>query len=103
MGLLNRTYDTDATFDPRGQKTHWERFAYYIKSLNDHSDKDTQYKVLYLARHGEGYHNVAQAYYGSECCAVRAVAIALRRHRLTLRLVLLVSAARQWDRVLVGR
>ena len=74
MGLIHSTYDTDAAFDPHGQKAAWERFANYVKSLNDRSDADTQYKVLYLARHGEGYHNTAQAYYGSECWNVSAAA-----------------------------
>lgn len=95
MGLINRTYDTDAAFDPYGQKTDWERFAYYVKNLNERSDAGTQYKVLYLGRHGEGYHNAAQAYYGSECWDVRTVVIALHRHRLIHKLVLLVPTARE--------
>jgi len=70
MGLLNRSYVTDASFDPSGQKTQWERFANYVQSLNAKgSSPNAKYKVLFLARHGEAYHNVAQTYYGScwEC------------------------------------
>lgn len=70
MGLLNRTYDSDAAFDPAGQRTQWERFAHYVKTLNDESGPDVRYKVLYMARHGEAYHNVAQMYYGSGCWEV---------------------------------
>jgi len=67
MGLINRSYETDAAFDPSGQKTQWERFAYHVKSLNERASPGTQYKVLYLARHGEGYHNIALSYYGTDC------------------------------------
>lgn len=30
------------------------------------ADAYTTYKVVYLARHGEGYHNTAERKYGSE-------------------------------------
>ncbi|KAI2464047.1 phosphoglycerate mutase-like protein [Annulohypoxylon bovei var. microspora] len=64
-GLINRTYPTDDKFDPANEKTQWERFAYYVNTLNQDSDKNTQYKVLFMARHGEGYHNAAETYYGT--------------------------------------
>lgn len=37
----------------------------HVASLNSASSADTQYKVLFIGRHGEGYHNVAQDYYGT--------------------------------------
>ncbi|KAJ8130526.1 hypothetical protein O1611_g3102 [Lasiodiplodia mahajangana] len=64
-GLINRTYPTDRQFDRSGKKTQWERFEYYVNTLNRNADKDTQYKVLFMARHGEGYHNAAESYYGT--------------------------------------
>ncbi|KAI0894661.1 phosphoglycerate mutase-like protein [Annulohypoxylon nitens] len=64
-GLINRTYPTDDEFDPANKKTQWERFAYYVNTLNRDCDKNTQYKVLFMARHGEGYHNAAESYYGT--------------------------------------
>ncbi|KAK1759839.1 Phosphomutase-like protein 3 [Echria macrotheca] len=67
FGLLNRTYETDASFDPSGQKTQWERFANYVAGLNKDAAPGVSYKVLYMARHGEGYHNVAQTFYGADC------------------------------------
>ncbi|KAF2186003.1 phosphoglycerate mutase-like protein [Zopfia rhizophila CBS 207.26] len=67
MGLLNRTYDSDTSFDSGSRKTQWERFAHYVRNLNEGSNRNIQYKVLYLARHGESYHNVAQSYYGADC------------------------------------
>ncbi|KAK2759908.1 hypothetical protein FQN54_002642 [Arachnomyces sp. PD_36] len=66
FGLINQTYDADATFDPRGEKTQWERFEHQVRSLNEGCDHDTQYKVLYMGRHGEGHHNVAEEFYGTE-------------------------------------
>ncbi|KAL7622396.1 putative phosphoglycerate mutase pmu1 [Parahypoxylon ruwenzoriense] len=64
-GLIERPYPTDNKFDPNGKKTQWERFAYYVNTLNRDCDKNTQYKVLFMARHGEGYHNAAESYYGT--------------------------------------
>ncbi|KKA18373.1 Phosphoglycerate mutase family protein [Rasamsonia emersonii CBS 393.64] len=66
FGLINRTYDTDAEFDPHGEKTQWERFEYKVRSLNREADDKTQYKVLFMGRHGQGYHNVAESFYGTE-------------------------------------
>ncbi|KAH7055597.1 phosphoglycerate mutase [Macrophomina phaseolina] len=65
LGLINRTYTTDASFDPTGKKTQWERFAHYVSELNRNASANVQYKVLIMGRHGEGYHNVAESYYGT--------------------------------------
>ncbi|KLT44325.1 phosphoglycerate mutase-like protein [Cutaneotrichosporon oleaginosum] len=43
----------------------WLRFTEHITRLNKHADAHTTYKVLYVARHGEGTHNVAEAHYGT--------------------------------------
>lgn len=65
LGLINRTYPTDDSFDPSGKKTQWERFANYVSSLNSNAASNEQYKVLIMGRHGEGFHNVAESYYGT--------------------------------------
>jgi len=65
LGLINRTYPTDGHFDPRGTKTQWQRLEHYVNDLNKNCDDSEDYKVLYLGRHGEGYHNVAEAFYGT--------------------------------------
>ncbi|KAI1815948.1 phosphoglycerate mutase-like protein [Poronia punctata] len=65
FGLINRPYSTDGKFDPHRNKTQWQRFEHYVETLNAKAGKDTQYKVLFLARHGEGYHNIAESYYGT--------------------------------------
>ncbi|KAI0503421.1 phosphoglycerate mutase-like protein [Xylaria bambusicola] len=64
-GLLDRSYITDKEFDPNSKKTQWQRFEHYVDTLNRKAEKNTQYKVLFMARHGEGYHNAAESYYGT--------------------------------------
>ncbi|TGJ80598.1 hypothetical protein E0Z10_g8157 [Xylaria hypoxylon] len=59
------SYPTDKEFDRQVKKTQWQRFEHYVDTLNRNADKNTQYKVLFLARHGEGYHNAAESYYGT--------------------------------------
>ncbi|KAL2070226.1 hypothetical protein VTL71DRAFT_13252 [Oculimacula yallundae] len=63
LGLINRVYDTDA--ENRPGWTQWQKFEHYVWRLNRGSGRNVQYKVLYLGRHGEGYHNVAESYYGT--------------------------------------
>ncbi|KAG6094372.1 hypothetical protein E4U30_003415 [Claviceps sp. LM220 group G6] len=69
FGLIDRKYPTDATFDPHGAKSQWERFDEWVRHLNNKSNcqasKDVQYKVLFFGRHGQGYHNVAESFYGT--------------------------------------
>ncbi|KZF26354.1 hypothetical protein L228DRAFT_257808 [Xylona heveae TC161] len=87
FGLVPRPYDSDATIDPdHTRTTQWVRFAHHIRTLNrlelerekqaaGATGNDTvlpnvpvkyRYKVLFLGRHGEGYHNAAEAKYGKE-------------------------------------
>ncbi|PIG84318.1 phosphoglycerate mutase family protein [Aspergillus arachidicola] len=66
FGLIPRSYDSDTEFDPEGRKTQWERFKYHIDKLNRDSGPETQFKLLFLGRHGEGVHNVAESKYGTE-------------------------------------
>ncbi|KAI0799256.1 phosphoglycerate mutase-like protein [Xylaria sp. FL0064] len=64
-GLITRSYPTDGEFDRQGKKTQWQRFEHYVETINRDADKGTQYKVLFMARHGKGYHNAAESYYGT--------------------------------------
>ncbi|KAK3941267.1 phosphoglycerate mutase-like protein [Diplogelasinospora grovesii] len=64
-GLINRTYPTDSKIEKCGSKTQWQKFAYYVKTLNQEADGDTAYKVFFFGRHGEGWHNAAESYYGT--------------------------------------
>jgi len=65
LGLIDRSYDTDTEFDPDHKKTQWDRFNYKLSQLNSKSDSNVQYKLFYMGRHGEGYHNQAETYYGT--------------------------------------
>lgn len=64
LGLLNQVYpsDTEASSGQLG----WKRFIQYVKSLNDGAPENVQYKVLYLTRHGLGFHNIKHAEVGDE-------------------------------------
>lgn len=44
----------------------WRTFKQRIDQLNTSSPVGTQYKVFFVGRHGEGFHNVAEAKYGTE-------------------------------------
>jgi len=63
FGLINRTYETDN--EVPADWTQWQKFEHYVWRLNRGSGRFVQYKVLYMGRHGEGYHNVAETYYGT--------------------------------------
>jgi hypothetical protein len=63
---LNRTYTTDKEFDPKNEKTQWQRFEAYVNELNKKAPKGVSYKVFYSGRHGEGYHNVEEADVGTD-------------------------------------
>lgn len=67
LGLLNRTYSTDHKFDPAGDRTQWQRFERWVSYLNKSCKKNNsvKYKVLVMGRHGEGWHNAAESYYGT--------------------------------------
>ncbi|KAF4626683.1 hypothetical protein G7Y89_g11475 [Cudoniella acicularis] len=63
FGLINRTYPTDNECDK--SFTQWQKFEHYVDTLNQRSGRNVDYKVLFMGRHGEGYHNVAETYYGT--------------------------------------
>ncbi|KAK4446058.1 histidine phosphatase superfamily [Podospora aff. communis PSN243] len=65
LGLTSRSYETDPFFDPNHQKTEWERFAHYLDHLNKTAPENVSYKLIYAARHGQGYHNVKEAEVGT--------------------------------------
>ncbi|KAL2073622.1 hypothetical protein VTL71DRAFT_10948 [Oculimacula yallundae] len=66
FGLKDRTYPADADLSANSKLTQWQRFAREITRLNRDSDSKVSYKLLYLGRHGEGYHNLAESFYGTE-------------------------------------
>ncbi|KAJ5494319.1 Histidine phosphatase superfamily clade-1 [Penicillium fimorum] len=65
FGLIGRAYPADKDSRKHKSLTQWERFYNQVNKLNDHSPPHVEYKVLFLGRHGEGYHNAAESYYGT--------------------------------------
>ncbi|KAI8277923.1 putative phosphoglycerate mutase [Colletotrichum sp. SAR 10_98] len=67
FGLINRTYPTDKQFDPEGTKTQWQRFERWVQYLTSGCRKSdsVSYKLLFMGRHGEGWHNAAESFYGT--------------------------------------
>lgn len=70
LGLTERDYEMDGMIkanDSTGNdKTHWERFKDYIGHLNDQNAASTTYKVLFITRHGLGYHNSFESEVGRD-------------------------------------
>lgn len=44
----------------------WKDTVRHLEDLNSGSDEDTVYKIVFLARHGQGVHNVAHDMYGDD-------------------------------------
>ena len=66
-------YEEDDFLDSTGEKTQWQRFENKVKCLNEKSSPEVQYKVLYIARHGDAVHNVATRTYGRSAWNVSAL------------------------------
>ncbi|KAH8919919.1 phosphoglycerate mutase-like protein [Atractiella rhizophila] len=71
FGLINRSYPTDI-LDPFKLLTQWQKFNLFLTALNTKhlisgwiTGENVRYKLFFMARHGEGYHNVAESYYGT--------------------------------------
>lgn len=65
FGLISQAYDADAQDPASAGKTQWQRFENQIASMNAASSSDERYALVFIGRHGEGYHNVAESYYGT--------------------------------------
>ncbi|KAI1500784.1 histidine phosphatase superfamily [Biscogniauxia marginata] len=64
LGLINQAYDTDTKFDPTLKKTQWDRFNHYLEQLNAKGQGKILYKLIFVIRHGQGFHNVKEAEVG---------------------------------------
>lgn len=64
--------DTDeAKFDYLSERfglnlDSWDKVFEYVTELNEKSEDNVRYKVLFLARHGQGFHNLAHSKYGDD-------------------------------------
>jgi broad specificity phosphatase PhoE len=64
FGLIEKPYNTDS--DLPATSSQWARFAHKLATLNARSPVEVEYRLLFLGRHGQGYHNVAEAHFGTE-------------------------------------
>ncbi|CAH2350535.1 probable phosphoglycerate mutase Pmu1p [[Candida] railenensis] len=64
----NETDDTkfDYLKENFGIEVSWDEINDKLVKLNNKAEENEVYKVLFLARHGEGYHNVAHEKYGND-------------------------------------
>lgn len=62
FGLINQSYPGISN---TSSKTQWQLFEDLVSKLNVKASDNVEYRVLYMGRHGEGYHNAAQTYYGT--------------------------------------
>ncbi|KAH7078663.1 histidine phosphatase superfamily [Paraphoma chrysanthemicola] len=65
FGLINRTYPSDSSCPDRIHSTQWQRLAHYISSLNKKAPRNERYALFFMGRHGEGFHNAAESYFGT--------------------------------------
>lgn len=87
FGLINRAYDTDDEYDPNYRKTQWQRFQHQVFRLNQQSGRNVQYKVLYMGRHGEGLHNVAESFYGTPAWDVSLLVLSMELYFVDTKLI----------------
>jgi hypothetical protein len=66
FGLLPGSYLQDG-----GHKPSWQEFARHIEQLNQSASNGVSYKAVFVTRHGQGFHNVTEAKYGTEEWDVR--------------------------------
>lgn len=64
FGIIERSYPSESS--ESSTLSQWQRFQQHLSSLNAAAPGSTSYHLLFLARHGQGYHNVGESYYGSE-------------------------------------
>ncbi|KAH8726917.1 histidine phosphatase superfamily [Phaeosphaeriaceae sp. PMI808] len=65
FGLINRTYPSDSTCPDRKQSSQWQRFQHHVSTLNKKAPHNERYALFFMGRHGEGYHNVAESFFGT--------------------------------------
>jgi len=63
FGLIDREYGTEERVEEA--KRQWQSFEKYVRDLDEKTEKGVSYKVLFLGRHGQGWHNVAETKYGT--------------------------------------
>lgn len=66
FGLISRSYSSDPSYPSEKPKpTQWELFYHHLATLNANASPSTSYRLLFLGRHGQGYHNIAETFYST--------------------------------------
>lgn len=65
LGLVGPTGKQLSAAQEKDRAEQWSSLSQHIQDLNEASSASTKYKLLYLARHGQGVHNVAEHTYGT--------------------------------------
>jgi broad specificity phosphatase PhoE len=65
FGLIERSYPSDSSYPNATRSTQWQRLAHYISTLNKNITSNERYTLFFMGRHGEGYHNAAESYFGT--------------------------------------
>ena len=63
FGLINQTYPTDPS--NAASLSQWQKFALVVANLTKTAPSNIQYKLIWMGRHGEGFHNAAETFYGT--------------------------------------
>jgi hypothetical protein len=90
FNLIERDYPSD---HESINTLPWARFESYVASINAaarKADRGEKYKVLFLQRHGEGWHNVMEARVGTKLWNV-CVSLTLWSTKIDCNPVLLFS------------
>ena len=62
FGLITTLRETDQDMP---SATHWQKFEHHLSWLNSAGPSTESVKLLFLARHGQGVHNIAESFYGT--------------------------------------
>lgn len=65
FGLIEREYDTDSSLQDH-ESTQWQRFSHKLQALNREAPSDIRYILAFMGRHGDGWHNRAERFYGTK-------------------------------------
>ncbi|KAJ2981055.1 hypothetical protein NQ176_g2261 [Zarea fungicola] len=68
FALKPRDYPSDGgsrSSTPSDQRP-WARFAKHVAALNHSSPENVAYKIVFVTRHGQGYHNLKNEQVGNE-------------------------------------
>lgn len=68
FALLPRAYPSDS---PTADQRPWARFTAHVAALNRDSAKNVSYKILFVTRHGQGFHNAKRYEVGADAWNVR--------------------------------